>query len=196
VRGCVEYVHQFGLETRVIAVDAVPPEHHIGGADFVQADIRQPTIARVFDRVCDLLSERGYLVGDQVTPAGEIVWNYLNPVRAQRSDGQTVMPIVSWAQRIDPAALQGEFALPVTITPALPAVTSFAELDMPDALLSTLTGLGMNEPFPIQAATIPDALAGRDILGRGGERGKEGVNGERKMVGVDGGWVKVKDKGE
>jgi UDP-glucose 4-epimerase len=32
---------------RVIAVDAVPPEHHLGGADFVQADIRQPAIARV-----------------------------------------------------------------------------------------------------------------------------------------------------
>ncbi|MEW2121541.1 NAD-dependent epimerase/dehydratase family protein [Streptomyces sp. NPDC005474] len=32
---------------RVIAVDAVPPEHHLGGADFIQADIRQPTIARV-----------------------------------------------------------------------------------------------------------------------------------------------------
>ncbi|MFF1377146.1 NAD-dependent epimerase/dehydratase family protein [Streptomyces sp. NPDC058308] len=32
---------------RVIAVDAVPPEHHLGGADFVQADIRQATIARV-----------------------------------------------------------------------------------------------------------------------------------------------------
>ncbi|MEW2393245.1 NAD-dependent epimerase/dehydratase family protein [Streptomyces venezuelae] len=32
---------------RVIAVDAVPPEHHLGGADFVRADIRQPTIARV-----------------------------------------------------------------------------------------------------------------------------------------------------
>ncbi|CAM5252009.1 hypothetical protein SFUMM280S_06048 [Streptomyces fumanus] len=32
---------------RVIGVDAVPPEHHLGGAEFVQADIRQPTIARV-----------------------------------------------------------------------------------------------------------------------------------------------------
>jgi len=32
---------------RVIAVDAVPPAHHLGGADFIQADIRQPTIARV-----------------------------------------------------------------------------------------------------------------------------------------------------
>ncbi|MFC4470042.1 NAD-dependent epimerase/dehydratase family protein [Streptomyces xiangluensis] len=32
---------------RVVAVDAVRPEHHLGGADFVQADIRQPTIARL-----------------------------------------------------------------------------------------------------------------------------------------------------
>jgi ATP-dependent RNA helicase HelY len=32
---------------------------------------RTNTIARVFDRVCDLLSERGYLAGDQVTPDGQ-----------------------------------------------------------------------------------------------------------------------------
>jgi len=32
---------------RVVAVDAVPPGHHLGGAEFVQADIRQPGIARV-----------------------------------------------------------------------------------------------------------------------------------------------------
>ncbi|MGW6062962.1 DEAD/DEAH box helicase [Streptomyces sp. NPDC055189] len=66
-----------------------------------------------------------------------------------------------------PAAPQGEFALPVTITPGLPAVETFAELDMPATLLKTLTGLGVTEPFPIQAATLPNALAGRDVLGRG-----------------------------
>lgn len=32
---------------RVIGVDAVPPEHPLGSADFVQVDIRQPAIARV-----------------------------------------------------------------------------------------------------------------------------------------------------
>ncbi|GAA2076845.1 NAD-dependent epimerase/dehydratase family protein [Streptomyces albiaxialis] len=32
---------------RVIGVDAVPPEHHLGGAEFVRADIRQPAIAAV-----------------------------------------------------------------------------------------------------------------------------------------------------
>jgi UDP-glucose 4-epimerase len=35
-----------GVE-RVIGVDAVPPAHHLGGADFVQADIRQPAIGRL-----------------------------------------------------------------------------------------------------------------------------------------------------
>ncbi|RDG36371.1 DEAD/DEAH box helicase [Streptomyces corynorhini] len=66
-----------------------------------------------------------------------------------------------------PAAQKGEFALPVTLTPGLPPVTSFAELDMPAELLSTLTGLGVTDPFPIQAATLPNSLAGRDVLGRG-----------------------------
>ncbi|MFF4604089.1 NAD-dependent epimerase/dehydratase family protein [Streptomyces sp. NPDC001339] len=32
---------------RVIGVDAVPPEHHLGGAEFLRADIRHPAIARV-----------------------------------------------------------------------------------------------------------------------------------------------------
>ncbi|MEU9984169.1 DEAD/DEAH box helicase [Streptomyces sp. NPDC050856] len=60
-----------------------------------------------------------------------------------------------------------EFTLPETGTPALPAVAAFGELDMPAALLKTLTAQGVTEPFPIQAATLPNSLAGRDILGRG-----------------------------
>ncbi|MFD9368320.1 DEAD/DEAH box helicase [Streptomyces sp. NPDC060020] len=66
-----------------------------------------------------------------------------------------------------PAALQGEFALPETITPALPAAESFADLDMPEQLLSALGSEGVTVPFPIQAATLPNSLAGRDVLGRG-----------------------------
>ncbi|MFD9126237.1 DEAD/DEAH box helicase [Kitasatospora sp. NPDC059571] len=62
---------------------------------------------------------------------------------------------------------QGDFALPVSTTPALPAVASFDELDMPKALLSMLTRQGVTSPFPIQAATLPNSLAGRDVLGRG-----------------------------
>ncbi|QRF01706.1 DEAD/DEAH box helicase [Streptomyces koyangensis] len=67
-----------------------------------------------------------------------------------------------------PAAPQGgDFALPETRTPALPAVAAFAELELPEPLLTALAAEGMAEPFPIQAATLPNSLAGRDILGRG-----------------------------
>ncbi|WP_460106179.1 DEAD/DEAH box helicase [Streptomyces sp. YKOK-J1] len=60
-----------------------------------------------------------------------------------------------------------EFRLPESTTPALPAVEDFAGLDMPAALLKTLTAQGVTTPFPIQAATLPNSLAGRDLLGRG-----------------------------
>ncbi|MFJ7258725.1 DEAD/DEAH box helicase [Streptomyces globosus] len=63
--------------------------------------------------------------------------------------------------------VRGEFALSETRTPALPAVRAFAELDMPAALLAALGAQGVTVPFPIQGATLPNALAGRDVLGRG-----------------------------
>ena len=47
------------------------------------------------------------------------------------------------------------------------AVPSFADLGVAPALVPALSRAGIHEPFPIQVATIPDALAGRDILGRG-----------------------------
>lgn len=45
-------------------------------------------------------------------------------------------------------------------------MTTFAQLGLPYPLVHTLSGAGVTEPFPIQAAVIPDALAGRDISGR------------------------------
>ncbi|MFH9574767.1 DEAD/DEAH box helicase [Streptomyces sp. NPDC017454] len=66
-----------------------------------------------------------------------------------------------------PAVTQGEFALPETVTPALPAAAGFAELAMPAELLAALGSQGVAVPFPIQAATLPNSLAGRDVLGRG-----------------------------
>ncbi len=44
--------------------------------------------------------------------------------------------------------------------------TTFAQLGLPDGLARTLTKRGIVEPFPIQAAAIPDALAGRDVSGK------------------------------
>ncbi|EST21942.1 DEAD/DEAH box helicase [Streptomycetaceae bacterium MP113-05] len=66
-----------------------------------------------------------------------------------------------------PAAVQGEFRLPETITPALAAVGAFADLDMPRPLLAALEAEGVSVPFPIQGATLPNTLVGRDVLGRG-----------------------------
>ena len=43
----------------------------------------------------------------------------------------------------------------------------FAALALPERLVERLARDGITTPFPIQDATIPDALAGRDVLGRG-----------------------------
>jgi superfamily II DNA/RNA helicase len=47
-----------------------------------------------------------------------------------------------------------------------PAAT-FAAAGVPAPLVAALAAAGITTPFPIQAATLPDALAGLDILGRG-----------------------------
>ena len=44
---------------------------------------------------------------------------------------------------------------------------SFAELGLTEPVVRALATHGFSEPFPIQAATLPDALTGRDLLGRG-----------------------------
>jgi superfamily II DNA/RNA helicase len=59
----------------------------------------------------------------------------------------------------------GTHAGPDTDTDA-PGMT-FADLGLPEAIVRKLSQNGVVTPFPIQAATIPDALAGQDILGRG-----------------------------
>ncbi|MDX3747431.1 DEAD/DEAH box helicase, partial [Streptomyces sp. AK08-02] len=50
--------------------------------------------------------------------------------------------------------------------PGEPGIT-FTDLGLPEGVVRKLTQNGVTSPFPIQAATIPDALAGKDILGRG-----------------------------
>ena len=46
-------------------------------------------------------------------------------------------------------------------------MNTFAELGVPLPLVDTLSSQGLVDTFPIQAATLPDSLAGRDVLGRG-----------------------------
>jgi superfamily II DNA/RNA helicase len=52
-----------------------------------------------------------------------------------------------------------------TPPPADPA--TFAGLGVPAVLTRELAAAGITDPLPIQAATLPDTLAGRDVLARG-----------------------------
>ncbi len=73
---------------------------------------------------------------------------------------------------VAPAAAAGtpSIAAPPRAAPAAPReplATSFSELSLNPVLVKALAERGVTVPFAIQAATIPDALAGRDVLGRG-----------------------------
>ena len=47
-----------------------------------------------------------------------------------------------------------------------PPETTFRDLGLPDRLVAALAARGIDTPFAIQARALPDALAGRDVLGR------------------------------
>jgi superfamily II DNA/RNA helicase len=55
----------------------------------------------------------------------------------------------------------------VEATPLTEVTTSFRDLGIASSLANALSAQGITHPFPIQIATLPDALAGHDILGRG-----------------------------
>jgi superfamily II DNA/RNA helicase len=44
--------------------------------------------------------------------------------------------------------------------------TTFADLGLDDKIVAALSARGITNPFPVQALTIPDALAGRDVCGK------------------------------
>ncbi|WP_309237754.1 DEAD/DEAH box helicase [Streptomyces albidus (ex Kaewkla and Franco 2022)] len=91
----------------------------------------------------------------------------MNPSRTRSTRQRHARPRNAAPKRKPLIAPQKDFALPVSTTPALPPVERFADLDMPEQLLSTLTAQGVTVPFPIQGSTLPNSLAGRDVLGRG-----------------------------
>ena len=70
-----------------------------------------------------------------------------------------------------PRVVEDDVVLARLQAEALPAGSvdgvRFEDLGIGENLARTLAGLGALQPFPVQAATIPDVLAGRDVLGRG-----------------------------
>ncbi|MFD8845696.1 DEAD/DEAH box helicase, partial [Streptomyces pseudogriseolus] len=75
------------------------------------------------------------------------------------------MPIASTDHVVVPENTEDTDTAAVTEA-AAPEIT-FASLGLPEGVVRKLAQNGVTTPFPIQAATIPDALAGKDILGRG-----------------------------
>ena len=55
----------------------------------------------------------------------------------------------------------------IDATPLDAVAKTFRDLGIPAALDNALRAQGILSPFPIQVATVPDAIAGHDILGRG-----------------------------
>jgi len=54
----------------------------------------------------------------------------------------------------------------VTVAALPSAPDGFAALGVPPQLSAALARAGVIEPFPVQAATVPDCLAGRDVCGK------------------------------
>ncbi len=82
------------------------------------------------------------------------------PAPARRSGPRPVRP-----PQADPYAGLDRALSDAAALPA-PAPASFAELGLPGRLISALAARNINEPFAIQARALPDAMDGRDVLGR------------------------------
>src|SRR3954464_13942104 len=77
-------------------------------------------------------------------------------------------PVQSQNSPAAPAVVPAPGLVPVGAdATVLPPDTTFEALGVPAPLVEVLTASGITSPFPIQVATLPDSLAGRDVLGRG-----------------------------
>ncbi len=83
-------------------------------------------------------------------------------------------PVAAESVAAESVIAESAAAEPVAAVPVVPRVVDvsalmppeFAKLGLGKALLQSLIELGYTEPTPIQAATIPLLLAGRDVLGQ------------------------------
>ena len=93
-----------------------------------------------------------------------------DPGTASASRGRPGRPVRPAARRRPAAAPDGphselDRALAAAADAPAPE-TTFRELGLPARLVSSLAARGIDTPFAIQARVLPDALAGRDVLGR------------------------------
>jgi superfamily II DNA/RNA helicase len=95
------------------------------------------------------------------------------PARRSRSarparSGGPARPVTHGRPAAAPPGPHAELdrALTAAADAPAPPETTFRELGLPDRLVAALAARGIDTPFAIQARALPDALAGRDVLGR------------------------------
>ncbi len=88
-----------------------------------------------------------------------------NPAgRATRRRGRPGQPSTHSSTRVRVEQSEPAFSFEIVETP--PVDTTFEALGVPAPIIAALVQSGCPTPFPIQAATLPSSLAGRDVLGR------------------------------
>ncbi|KPI27124.1 DEAD/DEAH box helicase domain protein [Actinobacteria bacterium OV320] len=87
----------------------------------------------------------------------------------ENNDEPINLEAIEGAETVGAAEAIAEAVEAIVETPEAPKTPelTFADLGLPEGVVRKLAQNGVTSPFPIQAATIPDALAGKDILGRG-----------------------------
>jgi superfamily II DNA/RNA helicase len=93
--------------------------------------------------------------------------SYNRPERASSAYGRTHSATTDFGADDNYISANLADANLIDATPKTAITMTFAELGIAPKLVERLTAQGINHPFPIQIATLPDALAGNDILGRG-----------------------------
>ncbi|MFF1445725.1 DEAD/DEAH box helicase [Streptomyces sp. NPDC058295] len=90
-------------------------------------------------------------------------------VVSENNDEPINLATIEVAETAGTAEAVAEAVEAIVETPEAPKTPelTFADLGLPEGVVRKLAQNGVTSPFPIQAATIPDALAGKDILGRG-----------------------------
>ncbi len=86
--------------------------------------------------------------------------------QARLTRGSPLLPASQRPPPATPVVSELDRALTAALSAPAPAPATFAELGLPGPLVAALGEQGITSPFAIQARALPDALAGRDVLGR------------------------------
>ncbi|MCX4519389.1 DEAD/DEAH box helicase [Streptomyces anulatus] len=114
-------------------------------------------------------AELAELVEAAVTeaPAGATAPAAEKTVVAEKSVADFITDVTADTQADAPAEEIADSAEEIADEADAEPTITFGDLGLPEGIVRKLAQNGVTAPFPIQAATIPDALAGKDILGRG-----------------------------